>query len=347
MYIPVLEGFGVSTLPAIQLTNLLLQKAVRLNHCMSEWLDWGQYRKDIENLLKLTKKNPTALEFATAVSQWQKKHSLQVDGILGLSTLNSMHKVLGRPSLAGEPERPSWIEWVASPNHHDRQNAAVDMIIYHATGGQELGPAINTFTNKKSGVSAHYVIDREGRIIQMVPLDRAAQHYPPYNRRSVGIEIVNPNPRYDRGKAVKMCKKQGKGNLLKTCQEWEKVKPVLGRKDYYRYEARSWLSKNEYWVPYSEKQYQSLIRLTRFLVSCIPSITYITGHEHLLSWKKEVKKEKVRYSKDRNDPGGAFDWERIKRDLPSWFKGRVCHREGRYIKGTKKINSKWKECFDV
>lgn len=348
MYISSVEGLDATTLPTVQLSQALLARAIRLNHCHSEWLGWYRDRRAIEKLLGFKKICPTAAKFALAVAAWQQQNNLSKDGILGWDTLNKMRPLLGKAPLSQEPERPDWIQWIASPNHKSREGRAIDTLIYHATSGRQIGNAINTFKSPDK-TSAHYIIARDGQVIQMVALDRAAQHAPPFNQRSVGIEIVNPGPcRINKKKkrlckTVNMCDRQGKGKDIKRCLEWNKTKLVSSRPSYYRYKAGS----RDRWVPYTEQQYRSLIRLTNFLVACIPSLNRITGHEHLNAWKRTVGKNgKSFLTKSRSDPGGSFDWARIQGNLPPWFSGRICHQHERFIKGTKKISPEWTKCFN-
>lgn len=301
-------------------------KAIRLNRCMSEWLGWGKYRQDINRLLGFTRTSPTEKAFVSALRKWQHRHGLANDGILGLTTLNTLHDRLGIPQLKAAPERPGWITWHASPNHRSRDGAVIDRIILHATGGDELRSAINTFRSPDR-TSAHYLIDRAGDVIQMVELDRAAQHAgASQNKRSVGIEIVNRNALRNGGSAVRMCVAQSGSSRRWKCDRWQDVTPLHAFGDYYRPSGR-----REYWVPYSEEQYRSLIRLTRFLTSCIPTIGFITGHEHLVKWQRTTTKSgRSFFAKNRNDPGGRFDWGRLKRALEGQFTGTLCHEHGRF-----------------
>ena len=54
-------------------------------------------------------------------------------------------------------------------------------------------------------------------------------------------------------------------------------------------------------LPYTDAQYQSLTRLTRWLMQQYPAITpeRITGHQHIAPTRK-------------TDPGPAFDWQRYR-----------------------------------
>ena len=64
---------------------------------------------------------------------------------------------------------------------------------------QSEGAAIEKLTNKKSQVSSHYLINREGRIIKLVDEKKIAwhagkskwRHFTNLNNQSIGIELVN------------------------------------------------------------------------------------------------------------------------------------------------------------
>ncbi len=131
------------------------------------------------------------------------------------------------------------------------------------------------------GVSAHYLIDREGFITQMVELDRAAWHagvgkvpwHPDRENRlnefSVGIELM------------------GMGNL----PEMTRFMP----EDRYRLVKPSDIG-------YTEAQYKSLRKLISALRRKYPSIKldnrHIYGHDQYARGRK-------------NDPGSLFDWASI------------------------------------
>jgi N-acetyl-anhydromuramyl-L-alanine amidase AmpD len=97
------------------------------------------------------------------------------------------------------------IEYIPSPNHGSRGGVKPRMVVLHYTADTGLR-AVRFFKQKKANASAHYVVQRDGKIYQMVDLDRTAWHagfnaktsylrerlgiIKP-NRSSVGIEIVN------------------------------------------------------------------------------------------------------------------------------------------------------------
>lgn len=89
------------------------------------------------------------------------------------------------------------IEKDLSPNFSNR-SADVDTVIIHYTAANRIAGTISWFKMKESGVSAHYVIGRDGRIVQMVEDDKKAWHAGAsyfrgrknVNNFSIGIELV-------------------------------------------------------------------------------------------------------------------------------------------------------------
>lgn len=88
-----------------------------------------------------------------------------------------------------------------SPNHDARpDDAPVDMLILHYTGMESGAAAIARLRDPAAKVSAHYVVEEDGRILRLVPEDRRAWHagvsqwrgLTGLNARSIGVEVVNP-----------------------------------------------------------------------------------------------------------------------------------------------------------
>jgi N-acetylmuramoyl-L-alanine amidase len=89
----------------------------------------------------------------------------------------------------------------ASPNVEPRKDGRrPDILLLHYTGMMSAEKAIEWLARPDSGVSCHYVIDREGRITQMVAEEMRAWHAgvshwageTDVNSCSIGIEIDNP-----------------------------------------------------------------------------------------------------------------------------------------------------------
>jgi N-acetylmuramoyl-L-alanine amidase len=88
-----------------------------------------------------------------------------------------------------------------SPNHDGRREPArIDMLVLHYTGMTSAEAALDRLCDPLARVSAHYVVDEDGRICQLVPETRRAFHAgrscwegeSDLNEVSIGIEIVNP-----------------------------------------------------------------------------------------------------------------------------------------------------------
>jgi hypothetical protein len=89
----------------------------------------------------------------------------------------------------------------AEGNFEDRPaGVEIDCVVLHATVGS-LTATLGWFGNPDSGVSAHYVVAKDGRVFQMVEEKDLAHHAgassyqgrTDFNDFSIGIEIVNKN----------------------------------------------------------------------------------------------------------------------------------------------------------
>ncbi|MGI9353166.1 MAG: N-acetylmuramoyl-L-alanine amidase, partial [Rhizobiaceae bacterium] len=75
-----------------------------------------------------------------------------------------------------------------------------DILLLHYTGMETADSALDWLCREESGVSCHYFVFEDGRIVQMVPEGKRAWHAgksswkdePDINSRSIGIEIANP-----------------------------------------------------------------------------------------------------------------------------------------------------------
>jgi len=88
-----------------------------------------------------------------------------------------------------------------SPNHSARPDGVpIDMLILHYTGMRSAAAALARLRDPAAGVSAHYVVEEDGRVFALVDESRRAAHagvshwrgHTGLNARSIGIEIVNP-----------------------------------------------------------------------------------------------------------------------------------------------------------
>lgn len=88
-----------------------------------------------------------------------------------------------------------------SPNHDARPDGqTVDILLLHYTGMASGEAALGRLCDPAARVSAHYLVEEDGRIFQLVSESRRAWHAgaaewqgaSDINARSIGIEIVNP-----------------------------------------------------------------------------------------------------------------------------------------------------------
>ena len=92
-------------------------------------------------------------------------------------------------------------EFIFSPNFSklSRSSKAIKFVILHYTGMQSEIASIKRLINPRSKVSCHYIINKKGKITQMVEDNKIAWHagkskwkkFKNLNSKSLGIELVN------------------------------------------------------------------------------------------------------------------------------------------------------------
>lgn len=97
------------------------------------------------------------------------------------------------------------MEFLSSPNFNERApGTGIRHLILHYTGMKTAAEAIDRLRDPAAEVSAHYVVDTDGRTIQLVEEQHRAWHAgvsfwqgeADINSTSIGIEIVNPGHEY-------------------------------------------------------------------------------------------------------------------------------------------------------
>lgn len=125
------------------------------------------------------------------------------------------------------------IVWVDSPNFNHRVgNVDIDTIVLHHTAGPTLGGTVNWFKDSKSQVSAHFVVGKDGSIVQMVNQFERAWHAgssidafgrKDVNSRSIGIEIVNVGDGNDPYTEPQL---RALDNLIEVLFHWHHIKQI-------------------------------------------------------------------------------------------------------------------------
>ena len=116
---------------------------------------------------------------------------LKTWGISASVPVPSGYKTKMKPSMLFKP----------SPNYHHGRTYPITTIVLHATATPAIASPLAWLCEKASGVSAHYLIDRDGSCFQLVnDMDVAWhagesewQNRPQVNTFSIGIEMVNSN----------------------------------------------------------------------------------------------------------------------------------------------------------
>ena len=88
---------------------------------------------------------------------------------------------------------------IPSPNWNERQSP-ISMIVLHYTGMRTGAEALERMCDPAAEVSAHYMIEEDGTVIQLVAEEQRAWHagrsywrgITDINSASIGIELVNP-----------------------------------------------------------------------------------------------------------------------------------------------------------
>ena len=133
------------------------------------------------------------------------------------------------------------IEELPSPNRDDRPDGQkIDTLILHYTGMPDAGQALRRLRDPQAKVSAHYVVDEEGKIYRMVPEEQRAWHAGisawkgerDINARSIGIEIVNTGHEFGY-RPFKLEQMDALVALLKDIKSRHDIAPerVLGHSD--------------------------------------------------------------------------------------------------------------------
>src|SRR4051794_27104188 len=97
------------------------------------------------------------------------------------------------------------IEHVPSPNYGPRaEGQPVDLLLLHYTGMEPAERSLKWLCDPESGVSSHYFVFEDGRVVRLVEESDRAWHAgrslwageTDINSRSIGVEIANPGHQF-------------------------------------------------------------------------------------------------------------------------------------------------------
>ncbi|KPN20076.1 N-acetylmuramoyl-L-alanine amidase [Xanthomonas sp. Mitacek01] len=156
----------------------------------------------------------------------------------------------------------------------------VTLVVVHCTELPDLATARSygerVLYDSGTGASGHWYIDRDGTIVEYVPVDRVAHHVRGHNAQSVGIELVN-----------------------------------TGRfPDWYdsRHQAMD--------EPYPPAQIEALIALLDHLRETLPALRDIAGHEDLDTDRVAASDDPALTVARKRDPGPLFPWDAVLSRVP-------------------------------
>jgi N-acetylmuramoyl-L-alanine amidase len=141
------------------------------------------------------------------------------------------------------------------------------LIVLHDTANRaQPGETVRWFSSAECKTSAHFVVERDGKIIQMVDLDRKAFHAgvsafkgrAGCNAFAIGIEIDNP------------------GKLDKNGRAWFHKKTEAGYTGAIHKATKE--HGDGYWLAYTQEQINAVTELCDALTEAYPSITDIVTH---------------------------------------------------------------------
>ena len=164
-----------------------------------------------------------------------------------------------------------------------------DTLVIHFTAGASLESSAKTLSDPASKASAHLVIGRDGKIVQLVPFNTVAWHAgvssfqgrTGFNQYSIGIEIDNAG----------RLNQTASGDFL----TWF-GKPIP-KSDAVQAMHRN-ESKATWWHAYTETQIERVFEVCALLVQRY-GIKFIVGHEEIAPGRK-------------TDPGPAFPLDRLR-----------------------------------
>lgn len=169
----------------------------------------------------------------------------------------------------------------------------IKFIVMHTTDGIYIQATVNYFREKNPGnVSAHLVIGRDGRVVQMVPFDRAAHHAGPgswegtgsINWRSIGIEVDNAGKLVEKNDGTVMWKK-----TIIPRDQWECVR-------YWKH------NREKPWHTFPDIQKQVVFRVVKALAEHFQPLEELLEHERISL-------------KNREDPGPLFPMEALRKEV--------------------------------
>ena len=202
--------------------------------------------------------------------------------------------------LVSTPDGPE-ISFEESPNQSGAfKDGLPDTIIMHYTAGSSMASSVNWLKNPRAKASAHLVIGKSGKIVQLAPFNRITWHAgrSKWNKRrglnnySIGIELDNAG----------VLEKRADGYYTHFGEPVGDERVVLARHKHEQQESA--------WEAYTEVQLRIVTELCIVLKEQY-NIKELLGHDDIAPKRKR-------------DPGPAFPLEQLREKV---FFGRAAATE--------------------
>lgn len=185
-------------------------------------------------------------------------------------------------------------------------SADKDLIVLHFTAGLSVSGAVNHWKTLKSGIGCPFIISKLGTIYSIFPSEKWAFHLgirskygDIHDRRSIGIELVNPGPLRLKDDTMYWWPKNYTTEYCKLTE-------------YSKYVQRPWRGE-QFFATFTDEQYASLNNLLHWLKVNfnIPlrALDFRATVEEAINWKGVASHHHFRA--DKFDIGPALDWSRL------------------------------------
>ncbi|MDE4175785.1 N-acetylmuramoyl-L-alanine amidase [Phaeobacter sp. PT47_59] len=154
-----------------------------------------------------------------------------------------------------------------------------DIVVLHDTASRlEEGNAASYLKDNDAKVSVHFVIERDGKVVQQVPVNHQANHAgrSEYHGRkwcngfAIGIELVNP------------------GRMRADGEDWARTwyGEAFSRSTHNIAEVATAEHGSGLWMPYTEAQLEALLGLLQKLFANVSTLRDITTHWYVSPGRK-------------------------------------------------------------
>jgi N-acetylmuramoyl-L-alanine amidase len=178
------------------------------------------------------------------------------------------------------------------------------------------------------GLSVHFMLDVDGTIYQSLDVKERAWHAGTANDRSVGIEIaqIGAYPREKHRQLETWHKRDELGPYI-VLPKWMNTEYLAQPQDKYRpsrpEKITGTINGQQYWqYDFTDAQYEALTRLTAALSQALPKLQLRAPTDAAGALRMDAlsKEELAKFegflghwhvTRRKQDPGPAFDWERV------------------------------------